>query len=105
MRILLLLSLPVLISGHASLIDPPSRAAMHHYGFPQNPVDYQHNEGFCGGFAHQFSSQISGRFVSIHTIIFVITWYAMLGVVSVEMPGMLTQRSTRHQVGNMPMES
>merc|ERR1711872_1207102 len=61
MRILILLLLPVLISGHASLIDPPSRAAMHHYGFPQNPVDYQHNEGFCGGFAHQFSPQIGGK--------------------------------------------
>ena len=120
-------------SGHASLVEPPSRAAMHLYGFPQNPVslshliftkiftskitslpwsicywtwrisrvsrvsarqasksmlnfmagslfvkrlqkvrksiwstqvDYQHNEGFCGGFSHQFSPAIGGRLVS-----------------------------------------
>merc|ERR1711892_1583923 len=31
------------------------------YGFPENPVDYQHNEGFCGGFAHPFSPAIGGR--------------------------------------------
>ena len=24
-------------------------------------VDYQHNEGFCGGFSHQFSQAIGGR--------------------------------------------
>ena len=65
----ILLVLPALISGHASLIDPPSRAAMHHYGFPENPVDYQHNEGFCGGFAHQFSPQIGGRCVSASVFI------------------------------------
>ena len=26
-------------------------------------VDYQHNEGFCGGFSHQFSPAIGGRYV------------------------------------------
>ena len=155
-RCLILLILPALVhgntsqqyistthvSGHASLVEPPSRAAMHLYGFPQNPVsniliwewdlhqdlhqqdhmsslpwsvcnwtwrisrvsrvsagqsstqarmlypgyfnfvwkfckmyilkksiesiqvDYQHNEGFCGGFSHQFSPAIGGRLVS-----------------------------------------
>jgi len=58
---LILLILPALVQGHASLVEPPSRAAMHLYGFPQNPVDYQHNEGFCGGFSHQFSPAIGGR--------------------------------------------
>lgn len=58
---LILFLLPALINGHASLVEPPSRAAMHLYGFPQNPVDYQHNEGFCGGFSHQFSAAIAGR--------------------------------------------
>ena len=28
----------IFITGHASLVEPPSRAAMHLYGFPQNPV-------------------------------------------------------------------
>ena len=28
----------ILMTGHASLVEPPSRAAMHLYGFPQNPV-------------------------------------------------------------------
>lgn len=57
----LFLATPPLVAGHASLIEPPSRAAMNLYGFPQNPVDYQHNEGFCGGFSHQFSPAIGGR--------------------------------------------
>jgi len=52
---------PASILGHASLIEPPSRAAMNMYGFPENPADYQHNEGFCGGFAYQYSSQIGGK--------------------------------------------
>ena len=33
------------VKGHATLIQPPSRAAMALYGFPQNPIDYTHNEG------------------------------------------------------------
>jgi len=61
MGLAFLLFLPTLVSGHASLIDPPSRAAMNMYGFPENPPDYQHNEGFCGGFAHQFSAGIGGK--------------------------------------------
>jgi hypothetical protein len=65
MEIFVFLLLPALISGHASLIDPPSRAAMNMYGFPENPADYQHNEGFCGGFSHQYSSQIGGKYVKI----------------------------------------
>jgi len=52
---------PALINGHASLIEPPSRASMWNYGFPENPTDYQHNQGFCGGFGHQFSPAIGGR--------------------------------------------
>ena len=56
-RCLILLILPALVhgnkrqaqyiritqaSGHASLVEPPSRAAMNLYGFPQNPVSYSH---------------------------------------------------------------
>ena len=59
--ITVLLCLPVLAAGHASLVRPPSRAAMGSYGFPANPVDFQHNEGFCGGFAHQHSGAGKGR--------------------------------------------
>ena len=29
-------------------------------------VDYQHNEGFCGGFSHQFSAAIAGRWGRKH---------------------------------------
>ena len=62
MELLLVIAfIPALVSGHASLIEPPSRASMHLYGFPENPVNYQHNEGFCGGFAHQFSASIGGK--------------------------------------------
>jgi len=38
------------VSGHGRLMDPPSRNAMWRYGFP-NPVNYNDNELYCGGFA------------------------------------------------------
>jgi hypothetical protein len=31
-------------------MDPPARNAMWRFGFP-NPVDYQDNELYCGGFS------------------------------------------------------
>jgi hypothetical protein len=37
-QILLLAAFPFQISGHGSLIEPPSCATMHDYGFPQNPT-------------------------------------------------------------------
>ncbi|CAL4241686.1 unnamed protein product [Meganyctiphanes norvegica] len=51
---LLLISLASLVKGHGRLIEPPSRASAWRYGF-QTPIDYQDNEGFCGGFNHQYS--------------------------------------------------
>ena len=59
----LLLLLPSYSLGHGSLIEPPSRAAMHKYGFPNNPVDVDFTQGFCGGLSYQHSAQIGGRFV------------------------------------------
>jgi len=41
-------------SGHGRLLNPPSRASMWRVGF-DTPPDYNDNQGFCGGFAHQFS--------------------------------------------------
>ena len=38
-----------LVSGHARLVEPPSRASMWRYGF-DTPPNYNDNEGFCGGF-------------------------------------------------------
>lgn len=38
------------VSGHGRLMDPPARNAMWRYGFP-NPVNYNDNELYCGGFA------------------------------------------------------
>ena len=57
----LLCSLPASIVGHGSLIEPPSRAAMHKYGFTDNPVDDDYTQGFCGGFSYQHSAEIGGR--------------------------------------------
>merc|ERR1712137_1357621 len=37
-------------NGHGRLMDPPARNAMWRYGFP-NPVNYNDNELYCGGFA------------------------------------------------------
>jgi len=38
------------IHGHGRLMDPPSRNAMWRFGYP-NPVNYNDNELFCGGYA------------------------------------------------------
>ena len=53
--------LPALVTGHGSLVEPPSRATMHDLGFPSNPKDNNWMEGFCGGKGHQWSSEIGGR--------------------------------------------
>jgi len=53
--------LPSLISGHGSMIEPPSRAVMHDYGFPDSPKDTNWNQGWCGGKDHQWSPVINGR--------------------------------------------
>jgi hypothetical protein len=39
-----------LVNGHGRLMDPPSRNAMWRFGFP-NPVNYNDNELFCGGYS------------------------------------------------------
>lgn len=38
------------VVGHARLLHPPSRASMWRFGF-NAPIDYNDNEGFCGGAA------------------------------------------------------
>lgn len=49
----------ITVHGHGRLMDPPSRNAMWRYGYP-NPVNYNDNELFCGGYAVQWE-QNSGR--------------------------------------------
>nr|XP_032514134.1 uncharacterized protein LOC116767768 isoform X1 [Danaus plexippus plexippus] len=39
--------------GHGRLMDPPARNSMWRFGFP-NPVNYNDNELFCGGYAVQW---------------------------------------------------
>lgn len=38
------------VEAHGRLMDPPARNAMWRFGFP-NPVNYNDNELFCGGYA------------------------------------------------------
>ena len=40
------------VHGHGRMMDPPSRNAMWRFGYP-NPVNYNDNEVFCGGFGVQ----------------------------------------------------
>nr|XP_045582906.1 uncharacterized protein LOC123745862 [Procambarus clarkii] len=42
--------------GHARLVEPPSRASAWRFGW-QTPIDYNDNEGFCGGLTHQHQVQ------------------------------------------------
>ncbi|XP_075218163.1 uncharacterized protein LOC142322953 [Lycorma delicatula] len=41
------------VSGHGRLMDPPARNSMWRFGFP-NPVNYNDNELYCGGYAVQY---------------------------------------------------
>ena len=47
------LLLPDRVNGHGRLMDPPARNAMWRFGYP-NPVNYNDNELFCGGYAVQW---------------------------------------------------
>ncbi|KAK6637502.1 hypothetical protein RUM44_007922 [Polyplax serrata] len=47
------------VAGHGRLMDPPARNSMWRFGFP-NPVNYNDNELFCGGYAVQWE-QNQGR--------------------------------------------
>jgi len=49
----LIFSLETNVSGHARLLEPPSRSSMWRFGY-DNPPDYQDNEGFCGGYQVQW---------------------------------------------------
>ncbi|KAK7084655.1 hypothetical protein SK128_024301 [Halocaridina rubra] len=42
-------SLVVCVCGHGRLMDPPARNSMWRFGYP-NPVNYNDNELYCGGF-------------------------------------------------------
>ncbi|XP_030761831.1 uncharacterized protein LOC115886703 isoform X2 [Sitophilus oryzae] len=42
-----------LVRGHGRLMDPPARNSMWRFGFP-NPVNYNDNELYCGGYSVQW---------------------------------------------------
>ncbi|XP_057653302.1 uncharacterized protein LOC130892086 [Diorhabda carinulata] len=52
---LLVLSLYLvkMVAGHGRMMEPPARNSMWRFGFP-NPVNYNDNELFCGGYAVQW---------------------------------------------------
>lgn len=52
-RLLLLSAVVGVCCGHGRLIEPPSRASAWRLGWP-TPIDYNDNEGSCGGFSHQY---------------------------------------------------
>lgn len=54
-----LLALVINVAGHGRLMKPVSRASMWREGF-DNPADYNDNQGFCGGFTHQWH-QMDGK--------------------------------------------
>ncbi|XP_044755285.1 uncharacterized protein LOC123314213 [Coccinella septempunctata] len=56
---LLVLQISDHVLGHGRLMDPPARNSMWRFGFP-NPVNYNDNELFCGGYAIQWE-QNSGK--------------------------------------------
>ncbi|KAG0729547.1 hypothetical protein GWK47_030073 [Chionoecetes opilio] len=57
LRVLLLAVAVSICHGHGRLIEPPSRASAWRMGWP-TPIDYNDNEGSCGGFSHQH--QVNG---------------------------------------------
>merc|ERR1711892_1354397 len=56
-QVALLLASPLFVSlaaGHGMITDPPARNAMWRYGYT-NPVNYNDNELYCGGFSVQWN--------------------------------------------------
>ncbi|XP_045584551.1 uncharacterized protein [Procambarus clarkii] len=51
--LLCLAALVVGTAGHGRLMNPPARNAMWRYGYP-NPVNYNDNELYCGGYVVQY---------------------------------------------------
>ncbi|KAJ8977942.1 hypothetical protein NQ317_017410 [Molorchus minor] len=51
--VLAVINLGHVVKGHGRLMDPPARNSMWRFGFP-NPVNYNDNELFCGGYAVQW---------------------------------------------------
>jgi Lytic polysaccharide mono-oxygenase, cellulose-degrading len=49
----------VKVNSHGRLMEPPARNAMWRFGYP-NPINYNDNELFCGGYAVQWE-QNSGK--------------------------------------------
>ncbi|XP_042860647.1 uncharacterized protein LOC122246257 [Penaeus japonicus] len=52
-KLIMLLMAVVGTWAHGRLMEPPSRASAWRLGFG-TPTDYNDNEGFCGGFSHQY---------------------------------------------------
>ena len=75
-----------MIPGHGSMVEPPSRGVMHFYGFPGNPPNYNWMEGFCGGKSHQWG--VNGGKYDLALGWISVTPVLLLGVASVETPGM-----------------
>jgi hypothetical protein len=50
----ILFAMKVGIYAHGRLMDPPARNSMWRFGFA-NPINYNDNELFCGGFKVQVS--------------------------------------------------
>lgn len=46
-----------LVAGHGRLMDPPARNSMWRFGFP-NPVNYNDNELYCGGYSGNGNKQL-----------------------------------------------
>lgn len=74
----------LLVCGHGRLMDPPARNAMWRFGYP-NPVNYNDNELFCGGYAGEYLSKLlvsmrNACAVLIATITFLLLHTADIGV-------------------------
>lgn len=72
-------------------MNPPARNALWRFGFP-NPVDYQDNELYCGGFA---GNHIYLTNVYILTINYSLDWQ-FIGRRTVENVGFVAIHGTNH---------
>jgi len=48
------------VVGHGRLMNPPARNSMWRHGYP-NPVNFNDNELFCGGYGVQWSPTVGGK--------------------------------------------
>lgn len=64
----IMLNIKQFVDGHGRLMDPPARNSMWRFGYP-NPVNYNDNELFCGGYASIFKILFYRKQINVNNVV------------------------------------